>query len=419
VNRHRKGIEIMKNCTRILTAIILCIIVFTVIFGCAPRAMHTGYSAQDIGSLKPGINPNDERVKNIIFCIGDGMGLSQTALTRICELGPDGMLNMERMPVVGIMRTHSLDSLVTDSPAAGTALATGVKTDTGMIGMAPDGVKYKTILEAARDAGLRTGIAVNVQITDATPAAFGSHVKSRYEEAAIAEQMLANKFNVLLGSRKEFFIPKKAHGGRREDDRNLIAEAKEMGYEYVETAEQLKSAKKPYLLGLFQHDLLTSEHPEPSLAEMTKKAIQILAANYEDSSAENHGFFLMVEGHQIDWACHLNDADKMIRQTLLFDEAVKVSLDFASADGQTLVVVTADHETGGLTIKTKSYGAKAKATYPAWSHDGHTGAPVAVYAYGPQALIFAGVYDNTEVPRKFAKLLGITQFPKVISEKQE
>jgi alkaline phosphatase len=108
----------------------------------------------------------------------------------------------------------------------------------------------------------------------------------------------------------------------------------------------------------------------------------------------------------------------MVKQTLLLDEAVKVALDFASADGQTLVIVAADHETGGLTIRTKSWGDKAETPYPVWSHDGHTGTPVPVYAYGPQALIFAGVYDNTEIPKKFARLLGIMPFPKSLSDKE-
>jgi alkaline phosphatase len=404
----------MKNLTKGLIVIIISVAMCAAMFGCA----STEGSAQKINPLKSGTSLNDEKVKNIIFCIGDGMGLTQTAFTRIQELGPDGMLNMEKMPVVGIIRTHSLDSLVTDSPAAGTALATGMKTNTGMLGMTPDGTKYQTILEAARDRGMRTGLAVNCEITNATPAAFGSHVKSRYEEPVIAEHLLANKINVLLGSGKEFFIPKTERNSKREDNRDLISEAKGAGYEYVETFEQLKSAKKPYLLGLFEHKLLTSEHPEPSLAELTKKAIQILTADYEDSLAENAGFFLMVECHQIDWACHQNDADKMVKQTLLFDEAVKVALDFASADGRTLVIVAADHETGGLTFKSKSYGAKSQAAYPAWSHDGHTGTPVPIYAYGPQANIFTGVYDNTEIPKKFAKLLGITPFPKAISDEK-
>lgn len=407
----------MKNFTKTLTAIILSIVALTVISGCAHPEIHKGCSTEKAGLLKANPNLNEEKVKNIIFCIGDGKGLSQTAFTTIQELGPDGKLNMEKMPVVGITRTHSLDSIVTDSPAAGTSLASGVKTNNGMIGMTPDGTKYQTILEAARDAGLRTGLVVNCEITNATPAAFGAHVKSRYEEPVIAEQLLANKFNVLLGSGKQFFIPKTKPSSKREDDRNLVSEAKETGYEYVETIEQLKSVKKPYLLGLFQHELLTSEHPEPSLAEMTEKAIQILTADYKEPSAENSGFFLMVESHQIDWACHQNDADKMIKQTLLFDEAVKVALDFASADGQTLVIVAADHETGGLTIKTKSWGDKGKAPYPVWSHDGHTGTPVPIYAYGPHAHIFTGVYDNTDVPKKFAELLGITPFPKVFLEK--
>jgi alkaline phosphatase len=409
----------MKNLTKLLALIVLSITISVVSFRCAYTEIYKGDSAGKTGSLKSGPDLNDKKVKNIIFCIGDGMGLSQTAFTTIQELGPDGMLNMQRMPFIGIIRTHSLDSLVTDSPAAGTALASGVKTNSGMLGMTPDGVKYQTILEAARDAGLRTGLVVNCRITDATPAAFGSHVKSRYEEPVIAEHLLANKINVLLGSGKQFFIPKTAHNSKREDDRNLINEAKEVGYEYVETIEQLNSATKPYLLGLFQHKSLTNEQPVPTLAEMTTKAIQILTADYKDSPKENAGFFLMVECHQIDWACHLNDADKMVKQTLLLDEAVKVALDFASADGHTLVIVSADHETGGLTIKTRSWGAKAKAPYPAWSHDGHTGTPVPIYAYGPMASVFAGVYDNTDVPKKFARLLGIESFPKVLSNEDE
>lgn len=408
----------MKNFTKILMAIILSIVVCTAMLSCAHVETSTDNFAQNsfCKSSESYLTLHDKKVKNIIFCIGDGMGLSQTALATIRELGPDGMLNMQKMPVAGIIRTHSLDTLATDSPAAGTALATGMKTGNGMIGMTPDGTKYQTILEAARDAGLRTGIAVNVQITDATPAAFGSHVKSRYEDAVIAEHLLANKFNVLLGSRKEFFLPKTASGSKRKDNRNLISEAKEMGYEFVETAEQLNSATKPYLLGLFEHELLTCEQPVPSLTEMTKKAIQILTADFNDSPAENSGFFLMIENHQIDWTCHLNNVDRMIKQTLLFDEAVKVALDFASADGQTLVIVTADHETGGLTIRTRTYGGKGKEAYPAWSHDNHTGTPVPIYAYGPQAYIFTGVYDNTDVPKKCAKLLGITPFPKALSD---
>lgn len=403
----------MKNLAKALTAVMLSIVFSVVIFGCAHTETHKSDSAKKISVWESEPNLNVEKVKNVIFCIGDGMGLSQTAFTAIQELGPDGLLNMQKMPVVGITKTHSLDSLATDSPAAGTALATGVKTNSLMIGMTPDGTKYQTIMEAAKDAGLRTGIAVNVQITDATPAVFGAHVKSRYDdEAVIAEQLLANKFNVLLGSRKEFFLPKTAPGSKRKDNRNLIAEAKEMGYEYVETAEQLNSATKPYLLGLFEHKLLTSEQPVPSLAEMTEKAIQVLTVE----GTENSGFFLMIEGHQIDWACHQNNADKLVKQTLIFDDAVKVALDFAEADGQTLVVVVADHETGGLTIRTRTYGGKAQEAYPAWSHDNHTGTPVPIYAYGPQAFVFTGVYDNTEVPKKLAKLLGITPFPKAVSD---
>jgi alkaline phosphatase len=148
------------------------------------------------------------------------------------------------------------------------------------------------------------------------------------------------------------------------------------------------------------------------LAELTAKAIDVL--DNEGESGGKQGFFLMVEGSQIDWACHDNDAAGTIRQTLLFDEAVKTAIDFAQKDKHTLVVVTADHETGGLTITGGS--TKGRHLDIKWSTKGHSAMPVPIYAFGPKADIFAGTYDNTEVPRKFANLLGISSFPKALSK---
>lgn len=163
---------------------------------------------------------------------------------------------------------------------------------------------------------------------------------------------------------------------------------------------------------MFQLDSLTTVAPEPSLAELTAKAIEVL--NREEKYGGKQGFFLMVEGSQIDWTCHSNDAASTIRQTLLFDEAVKAAIDFAQKDKQTLVVVTADHETGGLTIKGGS--PRGNDLNVNWSTKGHSAMPVPIYAFGPQAGIFAGTYDNTDVPKKFANLLGINPFPKSLSD---
>ncbi len=349
------------------------------------------------------------KVKNVILCIGDGMGLNQVALARLHACGPDGKLEMERLPVCGLMRTHSADKLVTDSAASGTAMSAGVKTNNGMIGMTPDESPYLTIVEACQATGMATGLVATSAITHATPASFGSHVKSRAMEATIAEHLLANRINVLLGGGRKYFLPKTHPKSGREDERDLIAEAEDAGYCYVETAWQLRSANAPYVLGLFQFSGLTTIAPEPMLPVMTRKAIQCLRTAAAAPSAPGRGFFLMVEGSQIDWACHDNNAASCVRQTLLFDQAVKVAIDFALRDGQTLVIVTADHETGGLTILEGSLeGTDAQAT---WSTTGHSSAPVPVYALGPHAERFAGVYDNTELSKRLAPLLGIRPWP--------
>jgi len=349
------------------------------------------------------------KVRNVIFCIGDGMGLGQVTLARLKAVGPDGKLYMERLPVSGYIRTHSADHLLTDSAAAGTALSSAIKTKNGMIGEAPDESPYRTILEAAQASGMTTGLVVTSTITHATPASFAAHVKSRKMEATIAEQLLANRVNVLLGGGRKYFLPKSDPNSGRDDERDLIAEARQAGYAYAETAAQLRSINAPYLLGLFQYDGLTTLPPEPMLAMMTRKAIQCLHRAGGVARRERKGFFLMVEGSQIDWACHSNDAESCVRQTLLFDEAVKVAIDFALADGHTLVIVTADHETGGLTIpggSLKGTDAKVK-----WSTKGHTGDSVPIFALGPNAEQFAGVYDNTEITKRLAPMLGIRPWP--------
>jgi len=335
------------------------------------------------------------------------MGLGQIMLARIKAAGPDGALYMERLPVIGFIRTHSADALVTDSAAAGTAMASGVKTNNGMLAMTPDGTQYQTILEAAKDKSMATGLVVTSAITHATPAAFASHVEARSMQDKIAEQLIENKVNILFGGGREYFLPGSDSESRRNDQKDLIKHAQDTGYLYIRNEQELKTARHTNILGLFQLGPLTTVAPEPTLAELTTKAINILNSQ---TNRKKHGFFLMVEGSQIDWACHDNDAAETVRLTLLFDQAVKAAIDFALKDKHTLVIVTADHETGGLTIKGGSL--KGDKLDVNWSTGGHSASSVPVYAFGPRAETFSGTYDNTDIPKKIAALLGIKPFPK-------
>jgi len=351
------------------------------------------------------------QVRNVVLFIGDGMGFGPVALARMEAAGPDARLYMERMPVAAFVRTHSADAVVTDSAAAATALATGCKTNNGMVSLSPEGKKYLTILEAAKNKGMATGLVATSTITHATPACFAAHNKSRNNQPQIAEDLLANKVNIILGGGREYFLPKTNTNSKRTDQKDLIDQAKKAGYLYIQTPEQLSSAQGPYLLGLFQDGALTTEGPEPALAELTEKAIEILSRKKKGLFQKKKSFFLMVEGSQIDWACHGNDAANTVRQTLLFDQAVKAALDFAAKDKHTLVVVTADHDTGGLVIKAAETQGKPELS---WSTKSHTALPVPLFAYGPGAELFCGVYDNTDVPKKIAKSLGIKSFPKIL-----
>lgn len=331
--------------------------------------------------------------KNIIFFIGDGMGVAHVSGARIVSAGPGGRLNMDSVPVSGFATTYSANAIVTDSAAAGTALASGVKTNNGMIGVTPDGKRVVSILEAARDAKKSTGLATTTTVSHATPASFASHIDSRGAEDGIACQMIENRVDVLLGGGRQFFYAKNQPGSKRLDDRDVVAEAKAAGYSVAMTTEELKTATGQKILGLFANAYLTTKEPEPSLSALTEKAIEAL-------SKDQDGFFLMVEGGQIDSFAHSNDFDNIVRQVLEFDRAVAVGLEFARKHGDTLVVVTADHETGGLTLRMDADGK----LLPDWSSTGHTGVVVPIYAYGPGSERFAGLIDNTDIPKRMAEL---------------
>lgn len=327
--------------------------------------------------------------KNVIFLIGDGMGLAQIYLGMI-ENG--NKLELERMKNVGFSKTYSADNFVTDSGAGGTALATGVKTKNHMIGLGPDSVAVETILEQAERNGLATGIVVSCAVTYVTPATFIAHQVNRkmYEECAA--DYLKTDIDVFIGGGRKYF-------DSRSDGRNLINELKAKDYQVATTLEEVLKVKSGKLAGLVHEDQL----PEASergnyLPEATMAAVNILDNNKK-------GFFLMVEGSQIDWAGHSNDAGMMAREMIDFDKTIGAVLDYAEKDGNTLVVVTADHETGGLAlIGGDIEGRKVKTNYVLKNH---SGIPVPVFAYGPGAQEFMGFMQNTDFKNKISKLLKL------------
>ncbi len=351
------------------------------------------------------VPPPDHKVsrpRNIILFIGDGMGAAHRQAAR---LAAGNELAMDRLPVRGRLNTGSADSAVTDSAAAATAIATGVKTDNGLIGMSPDRAVLTTILEQARQQGKSVGLITNTKVTHATPAAFAAHVPDRKMFTAIAGQMAEARVDVLLGGGEDDFLPDSVAGcfpgkGNRTDHRNLIDEMRESGYAYVCRPEEfsaLQPTKTRKLLGLFSDDGM--ERPfAPSLADMTAKALAILGKDPE-------GFFLMVEGGQIDWAGHDNDAANTIGDTLDLDRAVALAAEFAARNGQTLLIVTADHETGGMAVSGQPTGradqdgpftaADGSTFYVTWETSRHTGRPVPTTAGGPGSTPLRGDHENT------------------------
>lgn len=291
--------------------------------------------------------------RNIILLIGDGMGPGQVGTTLLFSnrsLGRDlRMVELMKAGRTAYLLNDTADATVTESAAAAGQIATGKRMLAGAISMAEDGkTPVQTLLEIAQKQNKAVGLVTTSGITDATPAAFAAHLANRSDEASAAEQELQHKVDVLMGGRKQFFLPESA-GGKRKDGRDLIAEARNSGYQYVSNADELKSASADRrLLGLFNMGNMSFEIDrartrEPSLAEMTVKTLEMLSTRKE-------GFFAMIEGGRIDHAAHRNDAAATIRDTLAFDDAVGVAIDFAKANPDTLVLVTADHETGGMAV---------------------------------------------------------------------
>jgi len=320
--------------------------------------------------------------KNIILFIGDGMGVGHISAAKIEK----ETLNLEQFKVLGLLSTQAIDSLITDSPAATTALATGVNTLVGAIGVTPEGDPLKNVLEYSKDRGKGTGLIATSNVTDGTPACFVAHVSSRHMYAEIADAIAELKIDVIMGGGWGYFIPKNHEGSLRQDARDLLSELSQT-HEMVMTPQQFRALGKPRrLIALLAQENLppASLRPVP-LIEMTQKAIEALS-QYEN------GFFLVVEGSQIDWASHHGNGEQLIEEVIDLDEAVGAALEFAKTDQQTLVLVVSDHETGGYTILNGSVK-KKKVTQASFFTEGHSAAMVPLFAYGPGSEAFAGIHD--------------------------
>ena len=334
--------------------------------------------------------PDENRTKNIILMIGDGMGIPQLYYTMTAVADN---LNIVRSTNTAIVVTRSANDDVTDSAAAGTAIATGTKTNNGSIGVDTDGKPVKSILKLAEENGLSTGVVATSDVTHATPASFIANVANRGQASEIAAQFISSGVDVFIGGGYDTFA-------KRKDGKNLVDSLKAHNYQVITSPEEVASAKGDKVAGLLypEHAPRMLDGRGDMLSTSTAKAIEILSQN-------DKGFFLMVEGSQIDWGGHDNNIDYIRTELLDFDKAVGVALDYAQKNPQTLVIIVADHETGGLTLVEHSV-TKGKLE-PEFSTEHHSASPVALYAFGKGADMFKGLIDNTDI---FKLMLNAYQF---------
>jgi len=308
---------------------------------------------------------SEAEIKNVIILVPDGCSQSVQTLARWYSGNP---LMLDQM-VTGTVSTYSTDSVITDSSSAATAFATGYKTTNGFVSVGPDNasvlsilekpsedLQYNplaTVLEGSKLEGKATGLVATSRVTHATPAAFASHVDNRDNENEIMEQMIYENIDVVFGGGSRHLVPEE-EGGKRTDGENLTEVLLDRGYQYVDSRDEMLNLSSGKTWGLFASSHMAPDidraelaPEEPSLAEMTGKAVELL-------SQDKDGFFLMVEGSQVDWANHANDPAYAVTDFLAFDEAVKAAVEFAEKDGHTLVLAFPDHNTGGMTIGSDS-----------------------------------------------------------------
>lgn len=385
----------MKNSISLLAFCIL-------LFGCKnsavikPGESSQQYNAASISLFQSKGAAPVKKAKNVIFLIGDGMGLTQVSAAAFKE-----DLFIKKFPVIGIHNPQPSEGLITDSAAGATAFSAGVKTFNGAIGVAADSSSHKTILEECEELGMATGMVATSTIVHATPASFISHRPSRKQYEDIATDFMLTEIDYFVGGGKKYF------DRRSNDERDLVKEMKEKGYVvsdyFQKDFNELEiNTKSNFAYFTADDDPIPVSKGRDYLMLASKTGMEFLKVH--DDPNDNKGFFMMIEGSQIDWGGHANDADYVISELLEFDKVVGEALRFAEADGETLVLVTADHETGGMAINSGSTVDSLKISF---SSGYHTATLIPVYAYGPGAELFAGFYENTDIYTKLKEAMGI------------
>ena len=365
----------------------LAIVFIFSLMACSSPVEQIPYGNEVLSKLE--IKEFEGRPKNIILLIGDGAGLNQITLSRMAISGVNSRLYIDQLPYSGISLTHSADNIITDSAAAATAWATGTKTKNKFISVTPNEKALTSLTEALFEKGFLSGVVATSSITHATPAAFYAHVNNRYKEKKIASQLQNSNINIAFGGGLNFF--------------DLSATNDQIKYIYdLDELKNINTSSKR-IIGLFDNDGIRRSPDRPSQQLMTKKALDILAKR----TAECSGFFLMTEGSQIDWASHDNDASRMITEFRDFDLSIKYAVEFINARDDTLLIVTADHETGGLQILKEDNDL----VHIQWGTGSHTGIPVGVFSYGPGAELFTGTMDNTEIHTKILEIIDFDSIP--------
>ena len=367
----------------------LLLILLTVVSCVSVKVSDTNIKANDKITETNSLTP--KKPKNIILLIGDGTGLSQLSASLYYNKNTSNYLRFNQ---ISLMKTSSANDLITDSAAGATAFASGVKTNNGVLGLDKNLNTVPTIVEVLSRKGFATGVIATSSIVHATPAAFYAHVQSRRNYEEIALSLVNSEIDFFAGGGLDFFT-------QRKDKKNLIETLEKKGFTINATGLPIQTKpvfnyKQGYLLAPDGMPKMLEGRGD-FLPNATSLAIETL------SQLSETGFFLMVEGSQIDWGGHANNTDYLISELIDFDKAIGVALDFAQTNKNTLVIVLADHETGGFTLA--SDNGDYNKIKPTFSTNGHSATMIPVFAKGPGQELFSGIYENTAVFDKMTSLL--------------
>ncbi|MBR6858378.1 MAG: alkaline phosphatase [Bacteroidales bacterium] len=333
--------------------------------------------------------PVDNEVRNVILMIGDGMGLEQVSCAWVLN---HGKLNLDRFPSIGLSRTWCTNELITDSGAGGTALAAGQKTAYSHVGTAADSTDLASMLVKAQELGKKTGVVVTCHFADATPCDFCCHNEYRYNQDDLIADYVTCGVDYLSGGGLDWFTV------NRKDNRDITREMAAAGYTVALTEEDLMAADLP-VIGILAPDNLPVAMERGDLYRRTvTRGLDILSRESGDQ-----GFVMMLEGSCIDDWLHGNDIEKAMEELLDFDRTIGDVLTWAAADGHTLVVVTADHNTGCLTLQDGNL--EEGRIGVAFGSESHNGIAVPVYAWGPGSDAFTGIRENDEWGRLIASFV--------------